>query len=99
MWFRRTPAPEVVDTLATVSRRLDDLAAGFKRIEGEWDDAYERIMRAVGRLAKRDQRSAAAEPTAPRIEEPEPHNGVPSAPDELLIRRSVRAFPGRGGSH
>jgi hypothetical protein len=98
MWFRRTPVPEVADTLATVSRRLDDIAAGFKRIEGEWDDAYERIMRAVGRLAKRDQRSAAAEQPAPRIEEHEPTNGAASAPDELLIRRSVRAFPGRRGS-
>jgi hypothetical protein len=96
MWFRRKEAQESTETLATLARRLDDLAAGFKRIEGEWDDAYERIMRGVGRLAARDRRSASTGEQAPSIEGPV--NGTaasPSVPAAVLARRSGGHFPGR----
>lgn len=58
-WFNKpstskTPAePEL--------ERLDRLEAGFRSLQLEWEDTYERVMRALRRLNKRAQDAEARE--------------------------------------
>lgn len=76
-WFNKastskTPAPPTEE-------RLDRLEAAYRSLQLEWEDTYERVMRALRRLNKRaqDQRERdEREETETRQEPPRATNGA-----------------------
>jgi len=79
-WFHKPST--LKDPSETVQQRLDRLEAGLRQLVLEWEDTYERVMRALRRLNKRHQDLAAREDR----EQAETHEDAPGA--------TQPAFPG-----
>lgn len=93
MWLWKTPpkVPEVPeaweDRLRRVEKTQGEIEASFRKLRLEWEDVYDRIIKAVGRLNARDRTERQ------RVEEPA-GNHQPTA-DELndAIRRGIYGAP------
>ena len=80
-----------------VLERLEKMERENKAIRGEWDDAYDRLMKLVGRFTKRAQQIEQHE--AEIATEPEMPGGSGTAPVPLdpmsqrILDRRRRMFP------
>lgn len=103
MWRFFTPSGKSTpETPAdTTGQRLDKLESDLRLMRGEWEDTYERVMRALRRLNKRAQdlnaREERAEQEGPQ--EP-PGDTIPGLPSldpisAAIIARRSRAVPSR----
>jgi len=67
MWpWKSQPKPLEVsaaweDRLLRVEKTQDSIAGAFKKLQLEWEDVYDRIIKAVGRLNARDRTERKAE--------------------------------------
>lgn len=102
-WFNKQSTPQT--PASPVEERLSALEAKVRTLGLEWEDTYERIMRALRRLNKRAQDLAAREERAEVQETPqEPRQGtifdqpgVDPISAKILARRS-RVSSGPNGS-
>jgi len=90
MWpWKSPPKPAEVperweDRLLRVEKTQEGIASSFKKIQLEWEDTYNRILKAVGRLNARDR-------TERQREERPADNGGEQTLDEInaAIRRGA----------
>ena len=87
--------PEQTDRVGTLSRRLDDVESQLRMLKTEWTDTLERLDRMLGRIVKRSARALASEAAPADLPEPGSESSPASSLDEVAVRRSARAFPGR----
>lgn len=71
MW-RKTPKGIEPDAFRALCDRVSSLESQAKKLEGEWNDMYDKLNRLHGRLVKRDQRDKQA-----REDAPQSTNGTP----------------------
>jgi len=79
--------------------RLENLERDAKRLRGEWDDAYDRLQKLVGRFSKRAQQiDQHEEAAATEAGTPTGSTTVTSALDPVsrrIIERRQKLFPAR----
>lgn len=90
MWPFKRPAPP-----ASVLERLDTLERGHKLLRMEWEETYDKVVRALGRINKRAALIAQAQEEVREDAPGSPAGGqVPSDP----FSEQVRALRRRGGA-
>jgi hypothetical protein len=57
-WTRKGPAE---DDWRALKRRVDDMEADVRRLQAEWVDMYDKLVRRDERLRKREERAGAQE--------------------------------------
>lgn len=89
-WFNkkstaRTPA-------GTLDERVQAVEAGLRSLSLEWEDAYEKLMRALRRLNKRaqDQRERDEREEQSHQDAPGPTNGAPAGIDPISAKIMAR---------
>lgn len=97
-WFHRestsnTPAEPI-------GERLSKIETDLRLLRTEWEDTYERVMRALRRLNKRAQDLAAKEEREAETREVAPESAIPGMPSldpisAAIIARRNRAVPPR----
>ena len=61
----------LADTTA-LELRLDSLERDFKSMRLEWENVYDKVIKAVGRINARERRKTRAEEEPPEVQEPTP---------------------------
>ena len=95
MWPFHTISTE--KKLNDVVERLEKLERENKAIRGEWDDAYDRLMKLVGRFTKRAQQIEQSE--AAQVAENATPTGTPTATlpldpiSQRILERRRKMFP------
>lgn len=82
----------------TTELRLDKVESELRMMRGEWEDTYERVMRALRRLNKRWQDMDKREESAQKTHEDAPQATIPGMPSldpisAAIIARRNRAVP------
>lgn len=102
MWpFKATSGRTAPATPASTNDlRLDRLESDLKLLRAEWEDTYERVIRALRRLNKRAQDLAAKEEKEQQTHEDAPQATIPGMPSldpisAAIIARRNRAVPTR----
>jgi len=63
-WFRRSEGGDEKDRarMTACEQRLDSLERGQRSMRLEWEDVYDRLMKAAARLNQRSRRAAVVDP-------------------------------------
>lgn len=104
LFSRQSVTPPPQPPTDTTLERLDRLESALRMLQGEWEDTYERIMRALRRLNKRAQDQAAREEKeaeeAPQLALGSTINGQPGLDPisaQILARRARALQTGHDG--
>jgi hypothetical protein len=102
MWpFKaRSGEPAPTTPAETTTLRLDKLESDLRMMRGEWEDTYERVMRALRRLNKRAQDMDKREEREQESAQEPPGATIPGMPSldpisAAIIARRSRAVPSR----
>ena len=71
-------------SITALEQRLDTLERGQRSLKLEWEDVYDRLMKAAARLNARTRRAAADEASPEPVERPTPGNLSSLGTHEIL---------------
>jgi len=88
-------SPRNSAAITSLETRMDALERSFRTMRLEWEDVYDRLMKAAARLNARTRREAAVEnlPTPNEAEQPQAAAGTLGTHDMLAAQRNRRGKP------